>query len=503
MEAKNCGGKPAVAAELGTVDIDQLCGRRVTVMGLGSFGGGVGVVRFLADRGAAIRVSDLRTREQLAQSIGELADVSDIDWRLGDQAWSHFEDADLVVVNPAVRPDNSILSRLNERGVALTTEMNLFWQQNRGRVVAVTGSNGKSTTTALIHALLQAGGQRCWLGGNIGRSLLPVVDQIGPNDWVVLELSSFQLERLNWLHARPDIAVVTNFAPNHLDWHGTLDDYEHAKRSILRWQTANDWAVLNVQDRTVASWQGTARRLPYNAPQQSFLSPQGRGPGRGAADPAPFSPADCVWLDKDTIHLRCDGSEHSVSLSAFRLRGKHNRENALAAAAAATIVGVGTAAIECGLAAFEPLPHRLQLVGEFDGRAFYNDSIATTPESAIAALDAFDEPIVLLAGGYDKQLDLSSLVDSIEHRAKAVSLLGATGPRLAEQLDRVPESPTHRVAQDFRDAIRWAVEQSAPGDVVLLSPGCASYDWFSSFADRGQQFAEIVHELMAAAESDD
>ena len=470
-------------------------------MGLGSFGGGVGVVRFLTSRGAVIRVSDLRTEEQLASSIAELADVPNIDWRLGGQDWSHFEDADLVVVNPAVRPNHPLLIQLAEHGVPLTTEMNLFWQLNRGQVIAVTGSNGKSTTTALIHALLEAGGQRCWLGGNIGRSLLPVVDQIEADDWVVLELSSFQLERLTWLQARPDIAVVTNFSPNHLDWHGTLEAYAAAKQSILRWQTADNWAVINAQDSEVSSWPGSSRRLQFGAAARpnltrSSLSPLGRESGRGASGTSSeTSITDAsAWLDDDQIRIRVDEEAFSVSLTGFRLRGNHNRENALAAMAAATLAGVDKASIERGLSDFEPLPHRLQLVGEWEGRAFYDDSIATTPEAAIAALDAFEEPIVLLAGGYDKQVDSSVFAAAISHRVKAAAFLGATGPRLAGQVNCADVLP-HLVASSFREAIRWAIEQSDPGDVVLLSPGCASYDWFQSFEDRGRQFAVITNEL--------
>jgi len=479
MGTTNRGGKPRVNESPATIDIDQLRGKRVTVMGLGSFGGGVGVVQFLAGRGAAIRVSDLRTERQLAESIAELGDVAGVEWRLGGQDWSHFEDAELVVVNPAVRPDNLLLSRLVERGVPLTTEMNLFWQLNRGRVIAVTGSNGKSTTTALIHALLEAGGRRCWLGGNIGRSLLPVADQIERDDWVVLELSSFQLERLNWLQARPNIAVVTNFSPNHLDWHETLNAYAAAKQSILRWQTADDWAVLNAVDANVCNWPGSGRRLLFNDCSQQL-------------------PRHSASLDGDTIRVSAEDKVRSVSLSGFRLRGRHNRENALAAVAAALIAGGDETSIERGLTKFEPLPHRLQFVAEWDGRSFYNDSIATTPESAIAALDAFDEPIVLLAGGYDKQVDLTKFAAEIGRRTKAVALLGTTGRKLGECLDG-STAPPHCVATSFHDAIAWAIGQSAPGDVVLLSPGCASYDWFQSFEDRGRQFVSIVNELTGAA----
>ena len=234
-------------------------GRRVTVLGLGSFGGGAAAVRFLNERGARVRVSDQRTDEQLAGTLIELDDLSDVEYALGGHEWSHFADADLVLVNPAVPPNHTKLEQIREAGIPQSSEMNLFWQLNCGRVIAVTGSNGKSTTTALIHSLIDQTGQRCWLGGNIGRSLLPDVDRIREDDWVVLELSSFQLHQLDAIRARPDIAVVTNFTPNHLDWHGSLEHYRQSKQAILRWQESDDWCVLNDLDADVQIGRASCR----------------------------------------------------------------------------------------------------------------------------------------------------------------------------------------------------------------------------------------------------
>lgn len=480
----------------GPIDPEQLRGRRVTVMGLGSFGGGSAVVRFLCRYGAAVRVSEQKSHQELSQTISELDELSGIDWRTGGHEWSHFEDADLVVVNPAVRPDHPLLIRLVRDQRPLTTEMNLFWQLNPGKVIAVTGSNGKSTTTALIHTLLEADGKRAWLGGNIGRSLLPMVDRIQPDDWVVLELSSFQLERLSWLCARPDIAVVTNFSANHLDWHGSLEAYATAKQAILRWQLEEDRAVLNGNDSTVTHWPGRARRLLFLAAGSTPNGFRVTAEGIPAAD---VSDGDSVWLEGDSIRGCVDGDPFRVSLASWRLRGQHNRDNALAAVAAARLAGADEQAIEQGLSGFVPLPHRLQPVGEVQRRQFVNDSIATTPEAAIAALQAFDEPVVLLAGGYDKQVDLEPLVHTIGRRVRAVAFLGSTGPDMARQLSRQPASPPHCVASSLPDAVRWAMDHSRPGDVVLLSPGCASYDWFQSFEDRGRQFAALASQLATGA----
>ena len=451
---------------------EDVRGLRVTVMGLGTFGGGVGAVQFLVQNGAEVLVSDQRDAEALAAPLEELSDLTNVEYRLGGHDWSHFETADLVVANPAIPPASEFLRRIRAAGIAETSEIALFWQLNPGRVVAVTGSNGKSTTTALIHTLIDTAGMRTWLGGNIGHSLLPSVDQIQPDDIVVLELSSFQLESLNAIQAAPEIAVVTSFAPNHLDWHGTLEKYRRAKQSILRWQKETDWCVLNGTDE-VASWNGAARRVITQDADATHHAIE----------------------DGDEFVLRINGSESRVTVSDLPLRGGHNRSNALCALSAARLAGAPAESLSAGLRAFRPLPHRLEPVGEWQGRQFFNDSIATTPESAIAALQSFNEPIVLLAGGYDKGVDSTALVEEIVMRARGVALLGQTADRLQSAIDAFNDRPASLVASDFESAFRWSVEQSRPGDVVLLSPGHASYGWFSSFQERGEQFRALVDEL--------
>ena len=455
-------------------------------MGLGGFGGGAAAVRFLAEHGAIVRVSDQRSAENLEDTLAQLGDLKGIDWQLGEHQWSHFSDSDFVVLNPAVPPHHPIVQQLEAAGIPLTSEMNLFWVLNRGRVIAVTGSNGKSTTTALIHSIIQASGQRCWLGGNIGRSLLPHVGEIAVEDWVILELSSFQLHMLDRIKARPDIAVVINFAPNHLDWHGTLNEYRHAKQAIFRWQTSDDFCILNGDDDDVAGWSHVAKTtFVYSSPPGERLSKHD---------------ARQVWLDGlGTAHiLRRNQMPNILEFPIddwCTLRGRHNLSNALFSLAAAQLAGATEVAIRQGLEQFEALPHRLQLVGEFEGRRFYNDSISTTPESTIAALDSFDEPVVILAGGYDKQVDLASLTTKIADRAKAASLLGQTAPTLKCGIATANAHLPIESCPDFERAFAWAVDQSSPGDIILLSPGCASYDWFQSFVDRGEQFCKLVKRL--------
>ena len=467
-------------------------GRRVTVMGLGSFGGGVGAVRFLVDRGAIVTVTDLRPESQLAESLEELRRTPPAVFRLGTHDEADFANAELIVVNPAIRRDHPLLRLAASRGIPLTSEMNLFWQHQRGTLLAVTGSNGKSTTTALLHAMLSArksassdNSSQIWLGGNIGRSLLPEVDAIQPGDLVVLELSSFQLADLDRLQTSPHVAVVTNFSPNHLDWHGNLAHYRWAKQTLLRWQTESDTAVLNADDPEVKSWPIRGRRLLFGF--------QDHG-------------AEGVFLRGKAAVWRFGSIEQEFPIGEWlKLPGRHNLANALAAAAAALSAKATFEQVRSGLANCEPLPHRLQFVAEVQGRRFYNDSLATTPESAMAALEAFHQPIVLLAGGYDKGVDLSDFAGSISRRVKAIAMMGETAGTLQSLLqEHVAYSTRQRslaldsISQplpNFDAAFQWAWEHSASGDVILLSPGCASYDWFRNFADRGDRFTALVRQI--------
>jgi UDP-N-acetylmuramoylalanine--D-glutamate ligase len=457
---------------------EELAGKRVTVMGLGRFGGGAGVVRFLAGNGARVTVTDLKTADDLAESLDAIAEFDLEAVHLGGHLEQDFRETDLLVVNPAVPRSSKWLKIAEEAGVPLSSEIGLFLQYNPASVIGVTGSNGKSTTAALIHHLLQTHGLTSHLGGNIGGSLLNSLDEIAASDWVVLELSSFQLAALDRMFCSPNIAVITNFTPNHLDWHGSVDDYRRAKQTILRWQCADGHAVLPADDPNASHWPVHSQTVWFG------LNDTG---GRG------------VFLSECQHELiyRTADSERSWPLPQHcPLPGKHNLENILAATAAALSAGISGDHITSSLESFHPLPHRLEFVGEYAGRRFYNDSISTTPESTIAALESFDEPVVLLVGGYDKQVDLTPMAQTIAERTKAVALMGQTAERLCESLNAAaaPKTVNCCVTESFADAFNWAIQQSYPGDIVLLSPGCASYDWFLDFRDRGEQFVGAIQQ---------
>lgn len=474
-------------------------------MGLGAFGGGLGAVRFLAEQGAKLIVTDLRSAAELAETLSQFDPTWPVTLRLGLHDEADFRNTDVVVASPAVPQDSPFLEVARQAGIPVTSEMNLFWERNRGRVLAVTGSNGKSTTTALTYAILDvslsafvvppSGGlvsssnasacrfkperRTCWLGGNIGISLLPEVHRIQPEDWVVLELSSFQLEDLARLRPRPEIAVVTNFSPNHLDRHGTVEAYRAAKQNLLRWQTAEQLAVVNAQSE-VANWPTAATRLSFAPNDTGRLGVFGHGTDVLARMPADF------------------GGEQRLPLRRWlRLPGQHNWQNAQAAVAAALAAGASVEAIEVGVSNFRGLPHRLEFVAEVDGRQCFNDSKSTTPEATVLALQAFDDPVVLLAGGYDKQIDLSAIASTAVRRCRAVALLGQTGPQLGRLIEEAARAanvagPTCRGFESLELAVAWSLQVSSPGDVVLLSPGCASYDWFQNYIGRGEEFVTCV-----------
>jgi len=322
--------------------------------------------------------------------------------------------------------------------------------------VAVTGSNGKSTTAAMIAAILRADGRRCWLGGNLGGSLLEQLDEIRPDDWVVLELSSFQLHYLAGRLDGPAVAVVTGFSPNHLDWHGSLAAYRRAKQQILAGQRPGDTAVLNPYDPELAAWKDLVR-------------------GKSVPPPLPGE------------------------MPPLRLPGRHNRVNAALAAGAATAAGCSAEAIQTALASFAGLPQRLEWVGVVAGRRFYNDSSSTTPESTLAALEALEEPIWLLAGGRNKGLAFEPLVQTIIRRCCGAAFFGQTARRLADRCQAADPGFACEAFESMEDAFGWCFERARPDEAILLSPGCASTDQFVNFQQRGQRFVELVRKRVSTA----
>ncbi|MBU0637397.1 MAG: UDP-N-acetylmuramoyl-L-alanine--D-glutamate ligase [Planctomycetes bacterium] len=439
--------------------------KRVTVMGLGRFGGGVGVTRWLAAQGARVTVTDLGTAEKLAESLEQLAGL-DLTLRLGQHAEDDFRQTDLVVPSPAV-PDNSpYLAAAREAGVPITTEMNLFVERCPGRCIGITGSVGKSTITAMIGHLLQntLANRSVWVGGNIGRSLLTDLDHMTGDDLAVLELSSFQLQHTPAVRWSPSIAVITNITPNHLDRHGSFDAYVAAKLNIARFQDLERDAV--VLEDTPELCQRFERAL-----------------GRGRR----------LWrygLDGNIATAAGPHQHARWPKLALDVPGQHNRRNAAAALTVAHLLGVTPEAATIALATFAALPHRLQRVGTRAGVTYYNDSKSTTPESAITAMNAIEAPLLVILGGYDKGSDLTPVAELTARRARFAACIGQTGPGLVRAITKAGGH-----AEDFdalSDAVAACQAAAQPGDAVLLSPACASWDQFADYRVRGKLFADLA-----------
>jgi UDP-N-acetylmuramoylalanine--D-glutamate ligase len=426
-------------------------------------------------------VTDLKTADQLAPAIEALSDLP-IHYTLGGHKTEELVEADLVVVNPAVPRHSKLLQACHKARVPLTSEMNMFLALCRAPVAAVTGSVGKSTTTAMLATMLRAGGHTVHLGGNIGICLLPLVDDITPDDFVVLEISSFQLEDAACLEWSPHVAVVTNITPNHLDRYGTCEAYVNAKRSIVTFQTQGDAAVLNRNDAALQEWAaaGTPGELLF-FDAESTTGPLARGMNLRAGR--------LIWNKGDVQQLICSADQIAVP-------GAHNVANALAAGAAACWLDVPAEFIRQALCEFKPLEHRLEKCGACQGTTFYNDSDATAPESTIAGLRTFKAPVTLIAGGYNKGLDLRPMAAAIADHARVLITLGTAGPEIAEltrqAAARAGRTPVIKEVKSLEEGVRAAFDLSVPGSTVLFSPACASFDMFQNFAERGRKFKELV-----------
>lgn len=457
-------------------------GARVSVAGLGTFGGQVAAAKYFAARGAAVTVTDTKPAEALAESIHALEGL-DVKLVLGRHEREDFTEADLVVASPAIPETSAFLEAAAEAGVPITHEMDIFFELCRAPIIGVTGSNGKSTTTALLAHILRkaleaAGGPRVWLGGNIGRSLLLETPGIAPDDIVVLELSSFQLDDLGEVGHSPHGAVVTNLSPNHLDRHGTFENYARAKRKITLFQGSGDFLVLNADDENLAGWEETAAQVSFFGAEASC--------GKNG-----------VFVSGRSLVSITDGARVRTGVpDGWRPVGQHNLLNLAAACAVAGRMGVSLATAAAAAGDFEPLSHRLEHVATVAGIEFYNDSIATTPESTSAALKSFSAPVILIAGGYDKSVDLGAFAEGTGRAVKALVVIGATGEAIAAAAARANPGLPVLKASGMREAVGKAFTAAAAGDVVLLSPACASYDMFVNFEQRGEVFRQEVLAIM-------
>lgn len=440
--------------------------QKIAVLGLGV--SNRPLVRLLLEFGCRVTGCDRTPREKLDAEVLELEKLG-AKLSLGDGYLDGVE-ANVLFRTPGMHPGNPAIQALRDRGAKVTSEMEVFFEVCPCTLIAVTGSDGKTTTTTLVSEMLKASGKTVWLGGNIGTPLLPLCRQMKKEDFAVVELSSFQLMDME---RSPQRALITNLAPNHLDIHKDMQEYVDAKKNIFRFQSADGMLVLNADNAITAGFRGNG--------ETRFFSRRER--------------TNCVWEENGVIYRR---GEKLLESREILIPGTHNIENYLAAIA--LVEGLATdAAVRQVARNFGGVEHRIELVREKDGVRFYNDSIASSPSRTIAGLRSFPEKVILIAGGYDKHIPYDVLGPEICRHVKKLYLGGATGPKIRAAVEAAPEYkpgfPEITDCRDFTEAVYAAAAGAKAGDVVLMSPASAAFDQFKNFMVRGEYFKKLVKEL--------
>lgn len=458
--------------------------KRVTVMGLGLHGGGLGMSRWLIKHGAKIVVTDLKSAKQLAGPVAELKKLDpSITFVLGEHREKDFTDTDLVIKNPGVPSSSPYLSMASKAGVPITTDIGIFVSNFPGTIVGVTGTKGKTTTTTVLHQMIEATGKSVLLGGNLRKSPLDQLDAATKKTIAILELSSFQLEAFAELKFSPHVAVWTNIFPDHLDRYNTMEEYIAAKANIIKFQKSDDVFVTNADQTELEKLAETAKSKVVFFSATKELT-------HGA------------YVKDGALQLSTpDGQMRLCSIADLKIVGSHNVENMLAASAAAHQLGVSIEIIKKVLTSFQGVDNRLQTIRTVGGVDYINDTASTIPSSTIAALDAFARPIVLIAGGAEKNLPIDELAAHILEKAKKVVLLDApVSKKLLKKMHELDATRTSKLtvsqhANSMQSAVELASKEAVVGDVVLLSPGAASFGMFTNEFDRGDQFVEAVKKL--------
>lgn len=441
----------------------ELKGRKILVVGLGKTG--IETLEFLVGKGAVLKASDMTPPGKIPKEALRFRDVG-VEIEAGGHKLETFLWADTIVLSPGVPFGIAPVKEAVNRGIEIMSEVELAWRFIKKPVVAITGSNGKTTTSTLIARILEAAGKKVFLGANIGTPLVTVAGRDDVYDFLALELSSFQLQGVSTF--RPHVGVLLNISPNHLDHHESFDEYAESKMKMFSNQTPGDWAVYNFDDEQVKKRSRIigSKRVPF-----------GKTPVEGG-----------VFFDGAYVKFRGE----SYDLRGMKLVGTHNIENAMAAIAATRILGCEPDLIETETLDFDPLPHRIEFVRKVKGAAFYNDSKSTSPGAALRAVESFPAPIILIAGGKDKGVSYDILRDEIRRKVRLLILFGESKFRMREELGGEAEtllSPT------LDAAVNEAFMNAARGDTVLFSPACSSFDMFDSYEERGRMFKKIVENL--------
>ncbi len=447
-------------------------------MGLGLLGGGLGTAKYLAKSGASLLITDLKTRQELKESLKELKKFKNIQYVLGRHRKEDFKRADLIVKNPGVSNNSPYLKVAKQNNIPIETDTSLFFLMNKGPVIGITGSKGKSTTATLVYKIFQAANRKPVLAGNIRVSALSHLSRIEKSTPVVLELSSWQLNSLKKYQAGPYISVITNIFGEHLNRYRNIEQYIKDKKIIFQNQTESDYAVLNYDNQIT-------KKLGQEVICQRFwFSKRNLNEQNGC------------FVKSDNIVFRKQGREETViKVKELKIPGQHNLENVLSAVCVARIYGVSTKSVQTAVRNFKGIKDRLELIRRHKDIKFYNDTTATHPEAVIAALDSFAQKVILIAGGADKKLDFAALAKKIKSKTKFLIVFkGNASQKLLTELAKI-EFKQLVIVDSMSKAIKAAKFIAVPDDIVLLSPGAASFNMFVNEFDRGEQFNKCVADL--------
>ncbi|MCP4626698.1 MAG: UDP-N-acetylmuramoyl-L-alanine--D-glutamate ligase [bacterium] len=444
--------------------------QRVAILGAGR--SGIAAAKYLTQKEVAVFVSETCSKEDMDFILAS-NDIANITHEAGGHSTKILK-SDLIICSPGIPSDIPILKKARNKGIPVWSEVELAYRQSTAPFLAVTGSTGKSTTVCLLGSILDAAGISNTVAGNIGLPLISSAPEIPPQGKVVAEISSFQLENIDLFH--PRVAAVLNLQKNHLDRYENEEAYYNAKKIITLNMTVADTIVLNANDERCVEWAETL----HDKMHVIFY-------GRNSAY------FECVWCNGSEMFHKSDNNETPIGdIGAMKIQGEHNRDNACAAAAIAYAAGIEVESIIAGICSFTGLPHRLEFVREINRITYYNDSKATTAESVACAVNAFHANVHLIAGGKDKGCDFSIIRESIRQKVKSVSLIGEAAGRISKEWKGLTEINR---AETLEEALDLISSKAGEGDVVILSPGCSSFDMFSSFEDRGMIFKKLVHDL--------
>lgn len=449
--------------------------RKIAIIGLGV--SNIPLLSYLHDLGAKITVFDNRTIDNIDKNIMDIITNNNIEFSFGKNNLSKLNGFDIIFRSPTCREDWPELVKEAKRGAIITSEIEMLMELCPGTIIGVTGSDGKTTTTSLIYEIVKKQGFNCYLGGNIGIPLFTKIQEMKPKDIVILELSSFQLMNI---HTSPNIAVITNISPNHLDFHKSYEEYIEAKKNIFKYQNEDGILVLNYDNEITRECAKEAKGKVIFFSRENKLD-------------------NGVILDDDIIKV-CDNKlrKHILNTKDLLLRGKHNYENVCTAIAATLEIASTEKQIEA-VTQFKGVKHRLEFVKEINGVKWYNDSIGTSPTRTIAGLKSFNEKIVLIAGGYDKHLDYTPMAKPILDNVSVLILMGQTSKKIKESVENEMKVEQKRIeiyeCDTLQETVNTAKKVAKKGEVVLFSPASASFDMYKNFEERGDKFKSIVNSL--------